>query len=103
MSAASYEPYHSTSPINDIHALRSRAPPKCRCRRELIDFVAGYGGYGRAMDATVTVYEYEKFDPQQRRWRKAETMATAVAIERAGGVMLRLTALVVDASRVDEP
>jgi len=54
------------------------------------------------MDATVTVYEYEKFDPQQKRWRKAETMATAAAIEREGGVMLRLTALVVDASRVDE-
>jgi len=54
------------------------------------------------MDTTVTVYEYEKFDPRTRQWRKVESMATAEAIERIGGVMLRLTALVVDASRVDD-
>ena len=54
------------------------------------------------MDSTVTVYEYEIFDPQQRRWRKAAAMATSAAIDREGGVPMRLSALVVDASRVDD-
>jgi hypothetical protein len=54
------------------------------------------------MDPTVTVYEYELYEPERRRWRKAEGRATAAAIERAGGVALRLTALVVDARLVDE-
>ena len=53
------------------------------------------------MDPTATVYQFELYDPHQRRWRKAEAMATAAAIEREGGVPMRTSALVVDASRVD--
>ena len=53
-------------------------------------------------DATATVYEYEVFDRGRMRWHRADRMGTASAIETAGGIPVRSSALVVDASRLDE-
>lgn len=52
-------------------------------------------------DATETVYEYEVFDRGRMRWRRADRMGTATAIEKAGGIPVRSSALVVAASRLD--
>ena len=48
----------------------------------------------------VTVYEFELFDPVRRSWRKADFLATALAVERLGGVVLHASARTVDAASV---
>lgn len=53
-------------------------------------------------DATQTVYEYEVFDRGRMRWRRADRMGTAEAIENAGGIPIRSSAMVVSTSRLDE-
>lgn len=62
----------------------------------------GVSGAKPPPDATETVYEYEIFDRGRMRWRRADRMGTAGAIERAGGIPVRSSALVVAAARLDE-
>jgi len=52
------------------------------------------------MSDTVTVYEFEVFDSRQRAWAKAPRMGTLEAIAAASGVVLKNSALVVDATKV---
>jgi hypothetical protein len=54
------------------------------------------------VEGTVTVYEYESLDAARHRWRRADRRGTLEAIASVGGVPLRSTGLVVDASRLDE-
>jgi len=51
--------------------------------------------------ATLTVYQFEVFDPQRRCWATAMKLATPEAIARLGGVTIRSSAMVVDVSKVD--
>jgi hypothetical protein len=52
------------------------------------------------MSDTITVYEFEIFDPRRRAWTKAPRMGTLEAIAAASGVPLKNSALVVDAMKV---
>jgi hypothetical protein len=53
------------------------------------------------VDPTVTVYQFEEYDHETRRWRLSGRRATLDAITQAGGIAIRSTGLVVDASRID--
>ena len=50
--------------------------------------------------ATLTLYNFETFDPVRRRWEKAERMGTLEAIAAIGGVPLRSSALVIESDKV---
>ena len=54
----------------------------------------------QATAATVTVYEFETYDPRRRLWVKAAELGTLDAIARLGGVPLKATSMVVDADKV---
>ena len=49
----------------------------------------------------IVVYQYEAYDPAARRWYVTDRMGTEEAIQLAGGVPLRRTALAIDGDRVD--
>ena len=51
---------------------------------------------------TVTVYEFELYDPVARRWAVQSRRGTAEAIAKVSGVAVHSSALVVLASRLDE-
>ena len=51
--------------------------------------------------ATVTVYEFEIWDPGHHRWVKHPKMGTLQAVVSLSGVPALHTSLVVDESRVD--
>ena len=46
------------------------------------------------------VYSFEFYDPVRRAWQRADVMATAMAVERMGGVVIHSSARSVDAARV---
>lgn len=50
---------------------------------------------------TITVFQFEVFDPQRRCWVTATKLATPEAIARVGGIPVRSSAMVVDATKVD--
>ena len=51
--------------------------------------------------ATVTVYEFELFNPLLHKWIKDPRLATLEAIHGLGGVALHRTAMVIDESRME--
>ena len=51
--------------------------------------------------ATVTLYQFEIYHADTRRWRKDERMATLDAIRALGGVPQHSSSMVVDETRVD--
>ena len=42
------------------------------------------------------VYSFELYDPVRRAWQRGESMATALAVERMGGVVIHSSARSVD-------
>jgi hypothetical protein len=46
------------------------------------------------------VNAFELYDSARRAWRKAEFMATEMAVERMGGVVIHHSAITVDSTRV---
>lgn len=48
----------------------------------------------------ILVYAFELYDPVRRAWRRGDFMATALAVERMGGVVIHSSATSVDVAQV---